>query len=137
MVASGLGIIEFGRPNSSDYLLIDDTSEAALAMYVQDEKVTGYVWLYNHSTAPESFKESGHGLGPNIAGLIVDQPFERPQGEDEVSVAWAESPNGPFCAIYIRGQLHAMVGTDSKPGACILARLPGPMALPLNDPRRA
>lgn len=127
-------VLEYGLDGSDVCISIVNNDETVYAYFTSGEQGRGFVWLYNLVDSPPKvvqYREDEPPIQP--MHLITPVPFRIPEQED-FSFSMID-PVKDFHGIYIRDQLHAIVGRGTMPGWCILAAEPGDLAnvLDLSD----
>jgi len=96
-----------------------DDGRVAYAYFVRDEKILGWVWLYNRGTE-QGREPPFRGAPPRNAPEFIDEgSFEPPTDENQFEACWLVREGRLEAALYIRRKLHAVVGEGDKPGWCV------------------
>ena len=117
--------------------VFEDDGEVAYGYMVIDKEIVSDVWLYNTADTPVTppWRDGPEGLPfRNPIDLAGSGRFEPVRDEEEVFFLWVYGTDQVPVAVefWIRGQRHARVTTDSKPGWCVLATKDGPLARKLD-----
>ncbi|MBX5268672.1 hypothetical protein HJB99_08290 [Rhizobium sp. NLR17b] len=119
-------------------LVFEDDGRVAYAYLLNsDSRIVSDVWLYNRCPTPATPEWDDPTKAPfaNSAEYVRQgvtfAPVEKP---DEISVLWTEEKNGVTKALlFIRGEFHASMIENAKPGWSKLASKDGPIARALED----
>lgn len=115
-------------------VFIEASETCCYAYFLRDEKIVGDVWLYNfgHSpVAPPWLEPNAQSRMPfaNAEAFCDQAGFDTSVDADEVECEFDREIDPHMARIFIRGTLHAVVGSKMKPGRCRLATRDGPVAL--------
>lgn len=111
--------------------LFEDDGKVAYAYLLDDGRIVADVWLYNRAATPDSPEWRDRSKAPflNPRGFTSEVPFVPPADESEVEFTWSSDAEGRTTVrVLIRGECHALLVPDSKPGWCKLAAKDGPLA---------
>ena len=114
-------------------LKINSNSEAAYAMLCKMSKVVCFVWLWNISETPASWDSQLNEveLPANVSAYINDHwAFVPSVYVEDYSVKWIQSENYEEVALYLRGELIAVLSDQCEVGWSRMAR-DGPLAFSL------
>jgi hypothetical protein len=123
-------------PDKRYSAVFEDNGNVAYGYLLHENKIIGDVWLYNHGGAPLVRPWTNRSQRPpfeNPQEFIVKSPFAIVKAPDEVTFVWLNSNDELPVTVefWIRGELHARIAGDSKPGWCRMAIKDGPLALKL------
>jgi hypothetical protein len=117
--------------------VFEDDGEVAYGYMMIDKEIVSDVWLYNTADTPTTppWRDGPDGLPfRNPIELASPGRFAPVSYDEEVSFLWVYGSDRVPIAVefWIRGNLHARVTKDSKPGWCVLATKDGPLARKLD-----
>lgn len=122
-------LIQYSEPTHNLSVIIEDDGRVAYAYLRQGTKIVGDVWLYNVLTAPEAVDWNDRGQMPflNPGKYARDEPPIRI--DSRLRIAWTVSG----ASLYSGDVLLARLEINRRPGWSRQARIPGPLALPLES----
>jgi len=107
------------------------SNEAVYAVLLRGEEQRSCVWLWNLYAAPEEWPPKVDELPANIKSYIDEEwAFVPPTSEGELSVRWIEATDGNEVALYLRGELIALLSESYEIGWSRMAK-DGPLAYSL------
>jgi hypothetical protein len=111
--------------------VFEDDGNVAYAYLLDNGRIVADVWLYNRAPTPEAPEWHDRSNAPflNPRRFTSEVPFLPPANECEVEFSWSKDAEGrTTLRVLIRGECHALLVPDSKPGWCKLATKDGPLA---------
>lgn len=116
-------------------LILEDDGKVAYAYLLVDGVISGDVWLYNVSDAPEDPEWHDPDRLPflNPRRFVDEEIFEPINNMDSVTVKWHDGPGGRQATLELNGRTHAILRPGSKPGWCRLAVRANALARPLRE----
>lgn len=134
----GVFLAKYDRDYNQTVIFNDDghTAYAYLAEGEQLEECVGDVWLYNTTETPQAPEWTDASRAPfaNPAEYVVAERVRPAKTPQEVSFKWVREPaQRVFCAVFVRGELFAVLTKDAKPGWSRNAKRNSPVALVLTE----
>ena len=131
------GVFKTSISDDSRYSAVfEDDGEVAYGYMMIDKKIVSDVWLYNTADTPTMSRRDGPDELPfrDPTDLASPGRFAPVRYDEEVSFLWVYGSDHVPIAVefWIRGNLHARLTKDSKPGWCVLATKDGPLARKLD-----
>ena len=123
-------VIESFYTKGSYGVIFHDDGRVAYAYMTFDREIISDVWLYNRCETPviPEWKTTKKMPFANATEFIIDNFTNFPDNEDDIAVFWQHENNIECACIYIKGELHAKLVQNQKPGYCICAKKDGPLA---------
>jgi hypothetical protein len=128
--------IEYPHGSSDNLVVVEEMNGCCYAYFLQSNQIVGDVWLYNVGAAPDTppwEQPDAQERMPfrNPIAFCVDETFDTHLSEKDFEVVFGNAQPPALAHIFIRHQLHAVVGVGLRPGYCRLALGDGPLARPL------
>jgi hypothetical protein len=117
------------EPNGHRSVVLEDDGRVAYAYLFHGDAIVGDVWLYNVGTDPENVNWRDRSAMPfcNPAKYCSDEVLPRLRQDSKIECAWSDEG----VTILVAELPWARLENGSKPGWSRKARLPGPLAKPL------
>ncbi len=122
-------------PESDLAAVFEDDGRVAYAYLVRQRAPVADVWVYNRHEAPEAPEWTDRAKAP----FLNPRPYVREDvtilpaaSENDIAFEWHGKPGARTVRVLIRGVPAAELALGMRPGRSALARIAGPLALPLD-----
>ena len=129
-------LLKFTCPENDKYsVVVDDDDKVAYAYFLENERITGDVWLYNvHPTPllPAWLDRTNMPLMPvlNSREFVLEPMISPVSDAKDVQVIWDIDDGGQVesAGVFIRGVLECILKPGSRPGWSHRVKRDGPTA---------